>query len=151
MEIEYTEGGKVVLLTEAEHKRVHAENMTDEQREARRAMLMEKAIPKAAEWHRSEEGREWHRKHGRETWNERTPTEYRCTNCGRTFETMNAYPETGNRFCSNRCKSAHRRRMGYDNEQRSCEICGAEFTANKYGTRKRCDECRYIRRPIRRD
>lgn len=136
----------LALLKAEDHRRYHAENLTDERKAKMRENLIKKAIPKAAEWHRSEEGREWHRKHGHDVWKNRKPITYQCTNCGAEFESLNVYSEKSNRFCSNNCKSAWRRRLGIDDEQRNCEICGAEFTANKYSARKRCEQCRHIKR-----
>lgn len=134
------------LLTAEEHRAYHINHMSEERREQLRKNLEEKARPKASEWHRSEEGREWHRKHGRDTWKNRKPITYTCTNCGNEFESLNVYTDNSNRFCCNNCKSAWRRKTGVDNEQRNCEICGSEFTANKYSKAKRCSQCRHIKR-----
>lgn len=135
------------LLTAEEHREYHARNITEERKAQMRDNLINKAIPKAIEWHKSAEGREWHKQHGKDAWKNRKPIKYTCTNCGAEFESLNVYSDKSNRFCSNNCKSAWRRKLGVDDEKRSCEICGAEFTANKYSTRKRCDKCRHIKRP----
>lgn len=133
------------LMTEEEHRKFHAENLTEERKEQMRQNLAIHARPKASEWHRSPEGREWHKQHGRDVWNGRQPKQYTCTNCGKEFESLRYYSDDANRFCHNNCKSAYRRKLGVDNEQRECEICGSEFTANKYSVAKRCDKCRYIK------
>lgn len=133
------------LLSESEHQRIHAENLSEEQKEKMRENLAKNARPKASEWHRSAEGREWHKQHGRDAWKNRKPIKYICTNCGKEFESLRAYPDTENRFCHNNCKSAWRRKSGVDNEQRNCEICGEQFTANKYSHAKRCSKCRHIK------
>ena len=133
------------MLTNSEHQKLHAANRSEEYMGRLRKSLIENAVPKAAEWHRSDEGREWHRKHGRESWKNRKPYTYKCTRCGGMFDSLKAYSEKGNRFCSNKCKSAYRRKMGLDNEQRNCELCGSEFTANKYSHAKRCSKCRHIK------
>lgn len=141
------EADNLVALTASEHSRLHAATWTDERRERARKTLIEDVMPKAVAWHRSAEGRAWHRRHGRESWKGRLEIEYTCTNCGRMFKSRKVYAEGSNRFCSNNCKSAFRKRMGYDNETRRCEICGAEFVTNRYSTRKRCADCRHKRRP----
>ena len=53
----------LMLLTRKEHDRIHFEEMTEEEKERRRKNLKENAIPKAKEWHKSDEGKEWHKKH----------------------------------------------------------------------------------------
>lgn len=128
-------------MTIHEHLSHHANTMTEEQKQRKRQNLINKAIPKASEWHRSEEGREWHREHGKKCWEGVKPTEYECTNCGATFESRNRYSDKSNRFCSNSCKTAYRRKMGYDNIEITCEVCGSTFTANKYAKRTKCLQC----------
>lgn len=90
---------------------------------------------KAAEWHRSEEGRAWHREHGKRTWEGREPMDRTCEHCGAAYETL----DRGlSRFCSNACKSAARRASGVDNEERTCEECGGTFTVNRYRKTRFC-------------
>lgn len=133
-------------MTSSEHNRVHAALMTDERREQLRRNLIEKAIPKSKAWHRSEEGLAWHREHGAECFRDREPMEYVCTNCGKTFESKKRYSKGKNRFCGNNCRAAYRRKIGVDNVDVVCEICGAVFSANKYDKRKRCSECTHKRK-----
>lgn len=136
------------ILSKEEHLRYHAQNISEERREKLRKQLIEKAVPKSKVWHASKEGRQWHRENGKAVWKNRKPIKYECTYCGKEFKTLNHYSESSNRFCSNNCKSAYRRKMGYDNVKRDCEICGAEFVTNKYSKRKRCDECKHIRKKL---
>lgn len=44
------------------------------------------------------------------------------------------------KFCSNNCKSAYRRKSGVDNEERICKICGEIFITNKYSKAKVCSK-----------
>lgn len=87
----------------------------------------------AARWHGSPEGLAWHAEHGRSTWIDRVPKRKPCEQCGAEFEFY-----TAARFCSNACKSAWRRTDGIDNEERSCEFCGAQFTINRYAKTRTC-------------
>lgn len=138
--------GNLVCMTAHEHLRFHAQNMSDERKEQLRRNLIKNAVPKSKEWHRSQEGREWHREHGHNCWEGVEPVEYVCTNCGSRFKSRARYAEGANRFCRNACKSAYRRKMGYDNVDVTCEICGSTFISNKYQKRKRCDKCKHIRK-----
>ena len=63
------------------------------------------------------------------------PVKYICENCGKEFFNM---PNGIHRFCSNACKSAFRRKMGYDNEERICVICGSHYRVNHYSKSKVC-------------
>ena len=103
-------------------------------------MLKEKAIPKASEWHGSIAGKDWHKKHYEQVKDKlHAKGMFVCQNCGKEFEAKN----TGaNKFCSNKCKSEYRRKIGVDNETRICEICGREFTTSRYSKTKTCSkEC----------
>src|SRR5690625_2719938 len=51
----------LMCMTRKEHLRWHAENVPESRLEKWRKNLDKYARPKAAEWHRSEEGRAWHR------------------------------------------------------------------------------------------
>lgn len=129
------------MMTNSEHQTLHGKAMTEEHKEKLRKNLIEKAVPKSKAWHASDEGREWHKKHGKESWSNRKPTKYECTYCGKEYETLRIYGENENHFCSNNCKSAFRRKMGYDNVDIPCEVCGEIFTANKYLKRTKCSKC----------
>lgn len=105
--------------------------------------LVEKAVPRASEWHKSEAGRAWHRENGFPVW-KMEEAEHVCEYCGK------AYMTRGNghdRFCSNNCKSAARRKSGVDNETRKCVFCGKEFITSKYSKAKTCSRpCRNLLR-----
>lgn len=102
--------------------------------------LNEKARPKANEWHGSEEGRKWHSEHGKRTWENRNPIKKNCIQCNEEFECV-TYRDS-DKFCSNKCKSAWRRKEGLDDTRRMCTICNKDFIINKYRKTKTCSrEC----------
>ena len=109
------------VLTGEAHIKYHSQNMSDDHKQKLTKSLLEKAVPKAAEWHRSTEGRAWHKEHAKTVWNGRKPQQYVCSFCGQSFESLKAYADTSNKFCSNNCKSAFRRKSNKDNESRVCE------------------------------
>lgn len=139
------EPGNLALMSGHEHLSWHGRHMSEERREALRRNLIEHAIPKASEWHRSPEGRAWHSKHAREI--EYKTRRYVCDQCGASFEGGGRIE--GNHFCSNRCRSAYRRMMGFDNIERACDRCGAVYQTNKYSPARYCCEC--CRREARRE
>ena len=94
------------------------------------------ALERAAEWHRSDEGRAWHREHGRQTWEAREPVARSCDRCGASYETLKL--DESSRFCSNACRAAWRRASGADDVERACECCGTPFTSNRYDKRRFC-------------
>ena len=102
------------------------------------------ALPKAAEWHGSEAGRKWHSEHGKEVAAHVAEREYDCLNCGKKFYRK---PLGENKFCSNACKSAYRRKSGVDDEIRTCVVCGKAFATSRYSKAVTCSEkCRGIYR-----
>lgn len=123
-------------MTKSEHLRHHGktrpvtEEMLNHLAEAREMTKV---------WHASKEGREWHRQHAIESAKNRKPIKLVCTYCGKEYEAMMKNKE--NNFCSNNCKSAYRRKMGYDNIEKVCEHCGGTYIANKYQKTKYCNAC----------
>lgn len=124
------------LLTIAEHKKLHADLLTSEQRNWRRDNMNKVARPQAIKWHKSEVGSEWHSKHIQEQ-RERGAfkRELVCTYCGKSFI---GEKKGENTFCSNACKSAYRRKMGLDNITKVCPICGKSFETSKYKNAETC-------------
>lgn len=121
-------------IPEFDHLSIHAKEHVERSYGDIVKNLRENAIPKAAEWHKSEEGRAWHREYSFPVW-AREETEHICEFCGKPFMSAD---HGNNRFCSNNCKAAARRKSGADNETRKCAFCGKEFTVNKYAVTKCC-------------
>lgn len=130
------------LLEQGEHIRHHLRTLTDEQKEKRSDNIINKAIPASKAWHASVEGHEWHVQHGKEVIRNLKPAVYVCTYCGEMYETKNRYSAKSNTFCSNKCRAAYRRKMGYDDIEKVCSSCGATYKANKYQKTKYCKSCR---------
>ena len=123
-------------LTKKEHHDLHNALLTEEERQWRRDNIKNNAIPAAIAWHKSEEGRAWHREHakkmaetGSSGFTKRVPLV--CTNCGKNYEGV-VKASQPNRFCSNKCKSAYRRKQGLNNVEVKCPICGKRFIVDKY-------------------
>lgn len=130
------------ILTKSAHEKKHGTMLSESDREFRRTNVVANAMPKAKEWHSTQEGKEWHSKHAKEVYNNLPLNKYICTYCKSEFETKNIYPTDSNRFCSNKCKSAFRRASGVDNEERICEYCGEKYIINKYRKIKYCEKHR---------
>jgi len=95
-----------------------------------------KGIETAKEWHKSKEGKEWHKKLYEETKDRFHKIKKAiCEYCGKEYETID---NGRNRFCSNRCKAAWRRKAGLDEVKRICVVCGKEFSTNKYREARTC-------------
>lgn len=90
----------------------------------------------SAKWHASKDGIEWHKKHYEKTKEKLHEIKlFNCENCGNAYEGTD---NGENRFCSNKCKSAWRRKSGIDDEIRECVICGTRFKVNKYAKTITC-------------
>ena len=126
----------LVCLSSKEHKKLHADSLTDEQRDWRRENMNMNARPKAVEWHKSKNGKAWHSEHIRQQHEKGVfEHELTCTYCGKTYTGI---LNGENHFCSNKCKSAYRRKQGLDNVVRKCVVCGKEFSVNKYAKAVTC-------------
>lgn len=130
----------LTALPIVEHKAVHTEQLrNDPKRLAKmRLNLIEKAVPKASEWHGSSDGIEWHKEHYESMKHLLHLTDtFKCEQCHIDFE---AVATGSNRFCSNKCKSKWRRDSGLDDVIRKCEQCNDEFKTNKYSKTIYCSK-----------
>lgn len=109
-----------------------SEHQTTEMRSASREILIKYALPKAIEWHKSEEGLRFHSVLGKENYKKRELNSYKCDQCGAQFETKHVYSPSKNKFCSNTCKSNYRRSTGADLIERTCAYCGKAYKVNRY-------------------
>ena len=110
------------LLSSQEHKKLHADLLTEQQREWKRQNLESKARPKAIEWHKSDVGKQWHSEHIQNQIKEgKLYKSYECVciNCGKSFVGIKK-----SKYCCNACKSAYRRKSGVDLITKTCVICG---------------------------
>lgn len=127
----------LILIKHGKHSRYHINKRKEQAgyEEWLSKNVKENALPKAIEWHKSEEGRKWHSEHGKRIAENRKLEEFICEFCGKKYKTWNL---SRNKFCSNKCKSAWRRKEGLDNEERTCVICGNDFVTNKYSKAQTC-------------
>lgn len=90
-------------------------------------------IEKAKNWHKSKDGIEWHRQNAiKNGFGTKTYGKVHCEFCYCTFEKSSF----GARFCSNKCKSAQRRKNGSDKIIMVCDKCGEKSMISKYNKRK---------------
>jgi predicted nucleic acid-binding Zn ribbon protein len=123
-------------MTEANHISMHSKEwFADPINKAWSDKHLAEIRPLTKKWHASEEGLAWHKAHARDSINSIPETLHICEFCGNEYMSK----ATGhNKFCSNSCKSAARRRSKVDDEDRTCIICGKTFRTNKYSTTKTC-------------
>lgn len=126
-------------ISRKKHAEIHGDMQSEELIAKKRINMKEKVLPEAIKWHKSEEGRKWHSKHSLEISKNLKEKMYVCLNCDKHFYKK---PYGTNKFCSNKCKSSYRRKLGIDNVEKICENCGGVFIDNKYNKRKYCSkEC----------
>ena len=94
------------------------------------------ATEAARQWHSSDAGRDWHKQHYAEHADKlHQRVAMVCAHCGVGFDGMlNGLTK----FCSNNCKTKHRKASGVDDEQRTCLVCGSGFVANRYAAKATC-------------
>ncbi len=120
------------ILSVSNHVRVHI----TEERIERSKKHMEKIRPLTKKWHGSEEGKTWHKFNALKCkFGKNEPIDYVCVRCSKKFKSSKL---SNTKFCTNACKSAHRRASGLDDIKRECQNCGIEFTKNKYSKIKFC-------------
>lgn len=123
------------LLSRYSHLAYHGKNNLTQNIEWREKFHAS-GIKAAPLWHASASGHKWHKEHY-EQMKEKlyVAHEEKCTFCNKSLV---AYAHRKQYFCSNKCKSAFRRRSGIDNESRKCEVCGKEFVCSKYSKQRTC-------------
>ena len=127
----------LVLMTKNAHSKLHTQERAESNYDAIVENLQVNALPAAVKWHKSEEGRNWHKKHYAKTKEKLLqPHDYTCEECGKAFQST----QNNAKFCRNACKSKYRRRIGYDNVQSKCIVCGAQFEKNKYSRTQTCSK-----------
>ena len=118
------------LITNKGHQRLHGQ---EQARKEKSRQNIKKAAEKAPAWHRSDEGRKWHSEHMQGF--KQPLVDKVCEQCGAVYQGIKRQ-----RFCSNKCKSAYRRRSGADNVTLVCGYCGRKYKANKYDDTKYCSQ-----------
>src|SRR5690606_26378303 len=75
-------------------------------------VFSETARERAAEWHRSEEGRLWHSRHAKraKSWTKWKREDKPCVNCGTVFKALVRKSGHSQKYCSDVCKAAHYRK-----------------------------------------
>lgn len=117
------------LLLSGKHLELHANS--PEHLEYAKNHMLNVMIPKAVEWHKSEEGLAWHKEHGKQSFDKiAKEREHVCTQCGTKFKNKTIQSET--KFCSNKCKSKYRRDNKLDHIEKICPVCGETFSTSKY-------------------
>lgn len=92
------------LMTAHDHISKHMQSID---KEVLKQRFIDSAIPKAAEWHHSEEGKQWHSEQAKKVWLNRVKNKLTCQYCGKEFESYNKTAK----FCSNNCKcTSYRKR-----------------------------------------
>lgn len=130
------------LLSKSEHNKLHYSLLSDEEKERRKKIILEKSLPKMLEHNKlNPKSKEWYQKHYEETKDKlHIEREYICKCCGNTFKSTQA----NSLYCSNACKSKMRRKEHKDNIEKECVICGKTFSTNKYRQGQTCSkQCAY--------
>lgn len=133
------ENNNIANLELKHYKQHHSDHMTKKRREIARDIMLKKAMPLAKEWHSSESGMEWHKKHYENSLkaSNETEIEKKCLVCKKEYM-VNLSCRFKSKFCSNACKSKHRRDERTDDIVVACPVCEISFKTSKYKPNKTC-------------
>lgn len=127
----------LMCMTKHEHHMWHAQHDREKMLPIWRNNY-NKARTAAAKWHKTPEGREVTSESHKGISLKKGYVK-KCKNCGKSYRA--AFNRS--KFCSPKCQTAYRKKMGIDDEKRTCALCDKSFTINKYSTEKCCSkECR---------
>jgi len=125
----------LILLSSEDHSKEHGEyKYSNPERYRKQCEHLNKIRPKHV-WPEDPIKFEQHRKALKEGMKNSEQVERVCKNCGDQFMAKKFGRHI---FCSNKCKSKHRRENKFDEEIRICTVCGKEFKANKYKEKSTC-------------
>lgn len=79
-----------------------SQHWTDEKKVWASKNVVEKAMPAAKEWHKTEDGRVWHRKHAVEMWKHIPTYKMNCTICGNEYKTRRP---AISKYCGDVCRA----------------------------------------------
>lgn len=96
----------LALIDATTHRRGH---MSKPEGIEKSRINIQKAVEKAPEWHKSEDGYAWHSEHAKEYWAKAPMRTYTCDFCGKEYQSKQVR-HAGNHFCHPNCKAAYRRR-----------------------------------------
>lgn len=96
---------------------------------------MRLARVKAAEFWRSTDGKSRRKELAKEYLSRHPVKQGSCLNCKKEFHYQSF---SVRKYCSNRCKSSFRRKMGLDGVKVKCVICENEISESRYQTRLTC-------------
>lgn len=133
------------LVTKKQHSKLHYEELSAEEKQAKIDNINNNARPKAIEWHKSEEGKKWHSEMVKKAYADGRlgSKKFKCTckQCGKEFFSS----KSTSKWCSGACASKYRRDSGVDSETRICCVCGKRFSVNKYSPSTTCSpSCRNV-------
>jgi hypothetical protein len=114
----------LVCVTVKEHWKYHP---IEGDRLKKHLEHLEKIRPLTVAWHSSEAGKKLHEKLA-ENFEKARHKHSTCKHCNSEFITDAGYQF----FCSNKCKSAWRRKEKLDNIKKICPLCKKDFSSNKY-------------------
>lgn len=117
------------LLSYSDHMRRHHAGKCSPAKAAHLARVR----PKGWAWHKTPEGRAYHRKRARAWTAARPVVEVKCPIC-KTIRKVRQMTHPTTPYCSKVCRV----KSGVDKTERSCELCGKAFTANRWKPTRFC-------------
>ncbi|MDB6232905.1 HNH endonuclease signature motif containing protein [Lactobacillus amylovorus] len=117
-------------ITAHEHRMFHLEHDYDRLLPKWQKNLQERAIPAAAKWHQSAEGKAMLDKIRPHKMRKKYVK--KCIVCGKSYRTA----KKSSRFCSGKCRTRYRSIKGLDDITAVCPYCHKEFQTNKYRPNK---------------
>jgi hypothetical protein len=118
-------------------RRQHAaDHLSERSRTPEHLAHLDAIRPLAYEWRRSPEGRQTMADRSRSQWAEKQPVTKTCAHCGSSYECMHDFAAA--RYCSSRCAQAAIVQEGRYAVERTCVVCGQDFTTNRHRKTQSC-------------
>lgn len=127
------------LVTKKQHSKLHYEELSAEEKQAKIDNMNNNARPKAIEWHKSEEGKKWHSEMVKKAYADGKlgkKSTFVCEVCGKSFMQV---PRIGHKFCSGKCQQKYLR-ANQPIVTRICCVCGKEYSCKQNSLSKTCSK-----------
>ena len=129
----------LICLSVKEHNKEHEQELKIYNDSEIHRFHLTKIREKAAEWHKSEEGKEWHSNQAKQSYKNLEEKTKECLFCHKNYNSKTIQKSDG--YCSKLCRNRSIEKTKKYWQEEICVVCGNKFLNYKYQTKHRKLSC----------